>query len=163
MRILILREGRLTRACGVDRLPLAMDIMEDNKRARKHSRQRDEVLSILQSTKDHPTAATIYAAARKKIPNISLGTVYRNLDVLETMGLLKPIRNGHCHDRYDGDTSPHYHLICDSCGAVLDMPMSYRPDLDQDAAKAGFMIRDHRLDFHGLCPDCALGEKKPHK
>lgn len=137
-----------------------MAIKEDFQHPYKRSRQREEILSVLKSTKEHPTAAMIYEAARKKIPNLSLGTVYRNLDVLETMGLLKPIRNGHAHDRYDGDVSPHYHLICDVCGAVLDLPMSYRKDLDTDAAKLGFTIRDHRLDFHGLCPACAKKKRK---
>ncbi len=129
--------------------------MEGKERTRKRSRQREEILSVLRSTKEHPTAAILHAAARKRIPRLSLGTVYRNLEVLEEMGLVLHIRNGNSQDRFDGDVSPHYHFVCDSCGAVLDVRMPYRPELDEAAAKEGFRIRGHRLDFHGTCPACS--------
>ena len=80
----------------------------------------------------------IHSAARKRIPKLSLGTVYRNLEVLEQQGLLLHIRNGNGQDRFDGDFSPHYHFVCDSCGAVLDMPMRYKPDLNEIAARYRF-------------------------
>ncbi len=97
----------------------------------------------------------IFEAVREKIPRISLGTVYRNLEVLEEQGLLLHLRNGNGKDRFDGDTSPHYHFICDACGSVFDVSLDYQPRLDEAAAREGFRIRGHRIDFHGLCPDCA--------
>lgn len=129
--------------------------MEGKERTRKRSRQREEILAVLRSTKEHPTAAILHAAARKRIPRLSLGTVYRNLEVLEEMGLVLHIRNGNSQDRFDGDVSPHYHFVCDSCGAVLDVRIPYRPELDEAASKEGFRIRGHRLDFHGTCPACS--------
>ena len=129
--------------------------MEITERIRKRSRQRELILAILRSTKEHPTAASIYSEAKRSIPRLSLGTVYRNLDVLEEQGLLLRIRNGNNQDRYDGDISRHYHFICESCGAVLDIPMKYMPELDAEASRYGFVVRGHRLDFHGLCPKCA--------
>ncbi|HOX12999.1 MAG TPA: transcriptional repressor [Spirochaetia bacterium] len=129
--------------------------MEGIERSRKRSRQREEILAVLRSTKEHPTAAMLHTAARRRIPRLSLGTVYRNLDVLEEMGLVLHIRNGNAQDRFDGDVSPHYHFVCDACGAVLDMPLPYRPELDEAAAREGFRVRGHRLDFHGTCPACS--------
>lgn len=129
--------------------------MEGKERVRKRSRQREEILAVLRSTKEHPTAAMLHTAARKSIPRLSLGTVYRNLDVLEELGLVLHIRNGNAQDRFDGNVSPHYHFVCDVCGVVMDMPLPYRTDLDVAAAKEGFKIRGHRLDFHGTCPACS--------
>lgn len=128
--------------------------METIERTRKRSRQREEILRVLQATKEHPTAARLHAAVRERIPRLSLGTVYRNLEVLEEMGLVLHIRNGNAQDRFDGEVSPHYHFICDSCGAVSDLPTPYRQDLNEIAAQPGFQIFGHRLDFHGLCPSC---------
>ena len=129
--------------------------MENIERTRKRSRQREEILAVLRSTKEHPTAAMLYNAARRRIPKLSLGTVYRNLDVLEELGLLRHIRNGNAQDRFDGDVTRHYHFVCDTCGTVLDMPLPYRPDIDEAACTSGFLVHGHRLDFHGTCPSCS--------
>ncbi|HSV56178.1 MAG TPA: transcriptional repressor [Magnetospirillaceae bacterium] len=128
--------------------------MEEIQNTRKRSRQREEILDVLRSSKEHPTAAMLHAAARKRVPRLSLGTVYRNLDVLKEMGLVTHIPNGKAQDRFDGDVSPHYHFICDVCAAVSDITLPYRQELDEAASQAGFQVRGHSLDFHGSCSAC---------
>ncbi|MGN1084105.1 MAG: transcriptional repressor, partial [Lachnospiraceae bacterium] len=84
----------------------------------KHSRQRDAILEYLRSTASHPTADTVYENVREKIPNISLGTVYRNLNMLAESGEVLRLSCGGTSDRYDGCVKPHYHFLCRSCGNV---------------------------------------------
>ena len=87
----------------------------------KYSRQREAIKSYLVSRHDHPTADMVYTAIRKIYPNISLGTVYRNLTLLEEQGDIIKISCGENSDRFDGRTDPHYHIICRECGCVEDL------------------------------------------
>lgn len=121
----------------------------------KRSRQRDRILSLLHSTKSHPTASWIYESLKPEMPDLSLGTVYRNLKILELQGKLQVLHSGSGFDRFDGDTRPHYHLICTRCGAVEDLDLPFQTDLDYRAKERfGNRISGHRLDFFGLCNDC---------
>ena len=86
----------------------------------KSSKQRDAVLANLQSRYDHPTAEDVYLAVREVIPSISLATVYRNLKLLESEGLILKIPTGES-DRFDGHTHGHYHLTCINCRGVVDL------------------------------------------
>ena len=120
----------------------------------KYSRQRAAILSYLQSRKDHPTAESIYLSVKEEFPNISLGTVYRNLNQLAEAGMIAK----HSFGALGIDnTSPHYHFICNCCNAVIDLP------LENDAfsvidvqASEGFdgLIREHCLYFCGMCKNC---------
>ena len=87
----------------------------------KYSRQREGILRNLQSRRDHPTADMIYDSVRKEYPNISLGTVYRNLTFLTETGQIIKISTQMGADRYDGFIKPHNHFICRECGMVEDM------------------------------------------
>ena len=121
---------------------------------KNYSRQREAVLNLLCSTKSHPTAAWIYENVRLVLPNISLGTVYRNLTVLEQEGLIRKIPVGDNHEHFDGDTSPHSHFYCEKCGKVSDV--SYvaddaYPDLEKDY---GFKVKASSLVLCGVCKDC---------
>ncbi|MFR5732276.1 MAG: transcriptional repressor [Clostridium sp.] len=87
----------------------------------KYSRQRESIKASLMSRKDHPTADAVYASIREEFPNISLGTVYRNLNLLVELGEAQKLAFGDGKDHFDADTSLHYHFVCRSCGAV------YRP------------------------------------
>ncbi|AEJ18916.1 ferric uptake regulator, Fur family [Gracilinema caldarium DSM 7334] len=121
----------------------------------KRSRQRERILSLLHSTKSHPTAAWIYESLKPEMPDLSLGTVYRNLKILEIQGKLQVLHSGSGFDRFDGDTKPHYHLICTQCGAVEDVDLPVQAELEQKAKDLlGQRISGHRLDFFGLCDHC---------
>ncbi len=122
----------------------------------KHSRQRDRILETLRGTKSHPTATWVYDELKREFPELSLGTVYRNLGILRDQGLLRVLQSGSTFDRFDADTSPHYHFICEGCGRVDDVPMDVVGDLESRAAETlGCRVSGHRLDFYGLCADCA--------
>ncbi len=120
----------------------------------KHSKQRDSIKEFLMGRKDHPTAAVVYDNVRRSFPNISLGTVYRNLTLLADIGEISRIHVGDGVDHFDADTSPHYHFICSECGCVRDLDM---PGIDLDEiASRNFdgQIECHTVYFHGRCRDC---------
>lgn len=121
----------------------------------KHSKQREEILGYLSTRKDHPTADAVYTAIRHSIPNISLGTVYRNLTLLADTGQILRLRVGDGVDHFDYDTSPHYHFICTQCGGVSDLTMD-SIDFIEDTAGANFdgKINGHVTYFYGICGQC---------
>ncbi len=121
----------------------------------KRSRQRERILETLRGTKSHPTAGWVYDVLKKESPELSLGTVYRNLNILNELGLVRILRSGSTFDRFDADTSPHYHFVCEDCGKVEDVELTVDHDLDDRvAALMGRIVTGHRLDFFGLCPAC---------
>ena len=99
----------------------------------KHSRQRDSIKEFLASRKDHPTADVVYAGVRQSFPNISLGTVYRNLTLLADMGEIARLRVGDGVDHFDYNISPHYHFICSECGCVTDLELPFTQELTEAA------------------------------
>ena len=121
----------------------------------KHSSQRDSILEFLKTRKDHPTADVVYMNVRKSFPNISLGTVYRNLTLLSDIGQIAKIRVGDCVDHFDADTSPHHHFVCKECGAVIDLTLPPLSSVDE-AASAHFdgQIEGHTIYFYGKCKAC---------
>ena len=106
----------------------------------KYSRQRAAILSFLQSRRDHPTAETVYTSMKEAFPNISLGTVYRNLNQLAEAGMIAKHSFGVLSiDHFDYNTSPHYHFVCKCCNAVIDLPMEHSGFASIDeAASDGF-------------------------
>ena len=121
----------------------------------RQSRQRDVVLAAVRSTMDHPTADWVFKEARRRLPRISLGTVYRNLKQLAAAGLIREIHSGGQQARFDGNTGRHYHIRCLGCGRVNDLPMSIDPRLEQEAGRAmNYRILGHEVEVHGLCPLC---------
>lgn len=121
--------------------------------AKRYSRQRELIYQALRDTKEHPTADMIYQALRPEHPTLSLGTVYRNLNVLSSDGRI--VRMPFSVDRYDGDTSPHPHFVCSRCGRVHDMDLPYDRGLDEAAARTGCQVTGHTMLFTGLCAQCA--------
>lgn len=120
----------------------------------RHSKQRETILGILRSTDCHPTADWVYEQARKVIPNISLGTVYRNLNLLAEQNQALRIEQGHV-SRYDGRTENHYHLVCTECGKVCDVHMPIDETLNRKvASNTGFEVVSHRAMFFGICSEC---------
>ncbi|MCI5959041.1 MAG: transcriptional repressor [Lachnospiraceae bacterium] len=121
----------------------------------KYSRQREAILKDLQSRRDHPTADMVYESVRKEYPNISLGTVYRNLAFLTESGQVLKITTPAGADHFDGFISPHNHFICKSCGRVEDMDyISCDSIVAEASADFDGEIEDCELQFYGKCHDC---------
>lgn len=121
----------------------------------KSSRQRELILQIVRSTHEHPTADWIFEEARHDIPNISLGTVYRNLNHLREEGKIHEICFQNGIRRYDGDLRRHYHIRCTECGALEDIPLfSSFPSTDEIEDMTGYTIQNQRMEFLGICPGC---------
>lgn len=120
----------------------------------KHSRQRDCIKEFLVGRYDHPTADTVYSHVREQFPNISLGTVYRNLSLLSELGEIQKLTcNG--PDRFDGNPMPHYHFTCDCCGSVSDLEFEEAPKLRRLEPKDFHgIVNKINLDFHGTCEAC---------
>lgn len=121
----------------------------------RNSRQRQCVWDAVVQSGIHPTADWVYQTLRKEHPSISLGTVYRNLDVLCKMGKLARVGCSEGPEAFDRNPSPHYHLICQQCGAIVDLPLAYMDALNEQARQAGYRITGHRILFEGLCEACA--------
>jgi len=144
--------------------------------------QRKVILDILRGTKLHPTADKVYAEAKRRIPNISLGTVYRNLNVLSGHGMIRELDYGKGLTRYDGNPCPHYHVRCVRCGKVEDVGMPVIEGIKRRAEQCmgepccwssvlfniggmdrraerctGYLVVEHRVEFQGVCSECAKG------
>lgn len=121
----------------------------------KSSRQRDLILHIIRSTHCHPTADWIFEKARKSIHNISLGTVYRNLNLLRDEGKIQELHISKGISRYDGDLRDHYHVRCTVCGKIEDVP-HVSPRISSDAIEelTGYRIHNCCLEFRGVCSHC---------
>lgn len=126
----------------------------------KYSKQRESIKNFLVTRYDHPTAETVYLNIRREFPNISLGTVYRNLNLLAEIGEIQKLSPGIGPDRFDGNPAPHYHFICRHCGCVMDLTVS---GLDHINILAGQdfdgEIEGHITYFYGTCPACKASEK----
>lgn len=122
---------------------------------KRMTRQRKAILEILKERKDHPTASEIYIQVRNRIPHISLGTIYRNLSVLQELGQVQEINVNNNYKRYDGNPEQHYHFFCQDCGSVYDLNGSYQEELDQIfSQKNPHKIFGHNADFFGTCSHC---------
>ena len=126
-------------------------------RRENFSRKRAAILAALQNTKLHPTAEWVYARLKPQYPDLSLGTVYRNLNRLREKGQAVSLGAVGGRERFDGDTSPHAHLVCQQCGAVLDVParMPEEAELARIAQGTGCVAQTASLTFRRLCPQCA--------
>jgi Fur family ferric uptake transcriptional regulator len=127
------------------------------------TRQRRVILDELRKSREHPTAEEIFEAVRERLPRISLGTVYRNLELLSASGAVHKIEAGGGRRRYDGNVDDeHYHARCVACGRIEDVSPEAVTAFDyrQDAVK-GFKVTGHVLTFTGLCSDCARAAKRP--
>lgn len=126
----------------------------------RNSRQRQMILEAVRARNDHPTADQIYMDVRAKDDKISRGTVYRNLGTLSESGEITNVKAS-AAERYDLRQGRHYHIMCTSCGRVVDAPIEYKEDYDREIEEdTGFRINRHRLIFEGLCPECIDKNKK---
>ncbi|MBN2689763.1 MAG: transcriptional repressor [Gammaproteobacteria bacterium] len=125
------------------------------------SKQRNIILEELSKLKTHPSADELYLIVKKRIPNISLGTVYRNLNKLADDGMILKLGRAGEQKRFDGHTENHYHFVCDKCGKVydlLDLKISGLENLKDSVAE--HELAGYELEFFGTCSDCKKGEKQ---
>lgn len=121
----------------------------------KYSRQREAIRTYLAGTKEHPTAEMVYSAIRQIYPNISLGTVYRNLNLLVETGEINKLSCGDGLDHFDYDTNSHYHFVCTKCGRVIDLEMDSIDSINKVAGSHfNGSIDGHFTYFYGKCPHC---------
>ena len=122
---------------------------------RRYTKQKEAVLKILRNTKAHPTANQIYDDVRQDIPDISKGTVYRNLQVLAEDGAISVLNIHGTQSWYEIKQEGHYHFRCEKCGRVFDLDEPVDKDFDEKISrKTGFSVSYHQTEFRGLCKDC---------
>ena len=122
---------------------------------RRNTPQRRVVLDELSHMKSHPTAAELYAAVRQRLPRISLGTVYRNLEVLHEDGMIRKMEFSGAESRFDGNLEQHDHVRCTDCGRIADIfPQGPDHISVPPEEMAGFQVVGYRLEFFGSCPRC---------
>jgi Fur family peroxide stress response transcriptional regulator len=135
---------------------------------RKHSVKRDAILGVLRGTDTHPGAQWVYERLKPVMPDLSLGTVYRNLRLFREEGTALSLGTVNGEERFDGVTGPHPHLVCERCGTVLDLPAEKATALRRGFERAldpkfpakkeggdpSFSIDFRRTVFYGLCTDC---------
>lgn len=128
---------------------------------KKYSRQREEIKNAIMENRVHPTADEVYSYVRKINPNISLGTVYRNLNKLSEHGIIRKIEIPNSSDRFDGTMSPHYHIICTECGGVHDVELDILNDLEKQVETlTGAKLSAHNLILYGICKNCQKSQNK---
>ena len=129
--------------------------------SQKHFRKRDAILNCLCKSKAHPSADALFAQLKPEIPDLSMGTVYRNLSLFKKQGLAISVATVNGVERFDGNTDPHVHFICNDCGAVIDLEAMQVPEaLAGTAAQCcGGQVTDCQLSFTGLCRNC-LGKSE---
>lgn len=123
---------------------------------RKYSKQREAILNFLTKRKDHPTADVVYQEIRKEYPNISLGTVYRNLALFVKEGQAYSLFPGDGKEHFDGTVQPHYHFYCRNCRSVMDLDFPYQAEITHTAQRTfSGVLETHQTCFLGLCSKCA--------
>jgi len=123
--------------------------------ALRETRQRVVLLDELRRTKSHPTADELYQLVKRRLPRISLATVYRNLELLSQRGIIRKLDLGGAQRRFDADCTDHHHVRCTRCGRVDDvageLPVSVEQSFDDTN---GYQITGYRLELVGVCPQC---------
>jgi len=119
------------------------------------TRQRRIILEELRRENSHPSADELYERVRHYLPRISLGTVYRNLEILSELGEIQKLELSGTLKRFDGNPQKHYHIRCMNCDRVDDAPMPFLKNIENSLSGAtDYKVIGHRLEFIGLCPAC---------
>jgi Fur family ferric uptake transcriptional regulator len=128
------------------------------------TRQRMVILEELRNVDTHPSADEVYAMVRKRLPRVSLGTIYRNLEILSKSGEIRRIDSGGNLKRFDGKADDHYHIRCLRCDRLVDAFIELGLDIDKQLKGAtDFLVSGHRLEFVGLCPHCRPQPAEPSR
>ena len=122
----------------------------------KYSKQRELIRENLLSRYDHPTADDVYASVKLILPNISLGTVYRNLAQLAENGDILKISTSANKEHFDGFVHRHFHFVCNKCDKIYDVDLDGMDEIKNQAAeKLNADIEDYSLIFYGICENCS--------
>ncbi|MCI1965432.1 MAG: transcriptional repressor [Oscillospiraceae bacterium] len=123
---------------------------------RNYSRKREAILAAVRSTTSHPTADWVYEKLKPEYPDLSLGTVYRNLAQFKQDGTIISVGVVNGQERFDGNVRPHTHFVCSNCGCVLDIPDEYISSerVAQAERKYHLQIDSTDILLHGVCPEC---------
>lgn len=127
----------------------------------KQFRKRNAILACLQSTHLHPSAEMLHEMLQQEHPDISLATVYRNLALFKEQGIIQSLGMVDGIERFDANTMPHVHFICNRCTAVIDLPQIAVPDQLRTTVEnaAGGRVSECQLSFTGICQNCCHNEK----
>ncbi len=122
----------------------------------KQFRKRNAILSYLRGVTNHPSAEMVFTDLKQEIPDLSMGTVYRNLSLFKQQGLAISVATVKGVERFDGNTDPHVHFICNDCGAVIDLMDMDVPESLKSIAESccGGSVSDCQLSFTGQCKNC---------
>lgn len=125
-------------------------------RTTRHSKKREAILSAIRSTECHPSAEWVYQTLKPTHPDLSLGTVYRNLIFFQERGEIQSVGVVKGQERFDGVTAPHSHFVCNGCGAVTDLhKIKLDRNITRDVSEQyGLAVERHELTFYGLCQNC---------
>ena len=125
-------------------------------RAVRYSKKREAILAALQGTNCHPSAEWLYRQLKPRHPDLSLGTVYRNLAFFQERGMVQSVGVVQGQERFDAIVAPHSHFVCESCGTVLDLPgICPEGELEQAVSRQyGVVVERRELIFFGRCPEC---------
>ena len=123
---------------------------------KRYSRKREAILQALRSTDTHPSAEWVYTKLKPEFPDLSLATVYRNIAEFLEEGTIVSVGTVAGQERYDAETRPHTHFICDTCGAVIDVESKIDTAAINDPVEKsiGAQIMRHELYFRGKCANC---------
>ena len=125
--------------------------------ATKQFRKRNAILECLRSTTAHPSAEMVHEMLQKDHPDISLATVYRNLSLFRSQGMIQSVGTVRGIERFDANTDPHVHFVCTQCGTVLDLHQIEVPHLSRQVeASTGCSVESCQLTFTGLCENCNI-------
>jgi Fur family peroxide stress response transcriptional regulator len=132
-----------------------------NQNGRKHSGKRDAILQTIQSTESHPGAQWVYERLKPAIPDLSLGTVYRNITLFRREGAVISVGVVKGEERFDGRVDPHPHFVCEQCGAILDLDTQAQSELRTKLSIEipGCIIDKRKTLFYGLCKGCVKRQK----
>jgi Fur family ferric uptake transcriptional regulator len=122
------------------------------------TKQRKIILDELCKVKTHPTVDEVYDIVRKRLPRISLGTIYRNLEMLAEQGKIKKLEIDNQRMRFDGNTDAHSHIRCIICSSVDDIEIEPKVIWEEDSLESGYQILGNKVEFFGKCPKCRMRE-----
>ncbi|HEX2985440.1 MAG TPA: transcriptional repressor [Caproiciproducens sp.] len=125
-------------------------------RKQNFSKKREAILAAIRSTTSHPTAEWVYQTLKPSYPDLSLGTVYRNIAQFKKDGIIISVGVVNGQERYDGNVKPHTHFVCHNCNAVIDIPGEYVGETAAAEISEKYHIRvdSGEVLFHGLCREC---------
>ncbi len=122
----------------------------EERRIFRYSQQRERILDYVKNSINHPTADMVYEKMREEFPSISLGTVYRNLQMLSEQGIINKLITGSSSDRFDGDIKGHTHFQCDNCGKIFDIS----DEQSKPFPKTNHKITRKHVTYSGICQNC---------